>query len=307
MAAEHSVTTYHGLELAWSQELSGGGRGFGQYFIPLVDHLFGPVGRLFEFCAGPGYIGFALLARGLCDHLVLSDSNPRAVELARETVRLNGLEDRVTIYESDGLADIPADERWDLVVANPPHFPGHVEKSPRLVLDDPGWQLHRRFFERVGDFLLPGASVVLVENSEGASPGEFLDMIAAAGLFHVRTLWYTGGASAAHLYFLWIKKSLPGLVLEDGYQTIALPLRDDAEAAVTAPAGRPVELRLVNETGRTVRPRMVDETGKDVLWRRLPELAAAGAAALPVVALRSGDFEVRDRPGDATIARLRAR
>src|SRR5215212_221111 len=120
---DHSVTEYHGLKLAWRPELSGGGRGFGQDYVPLVGHLFGRVGRLYEFCAGPGYIGFSLLANGLCDHLILSDLNPRAVEMMRETVRINELEAQVTVYESDGLDSIPAEEQWDLVVANPPHFP----------------------------------------------------------------------------------------------------------------------------------------------------------------------------------------
>jgi tRNA1(Val) A37 N6-methylase TrmN6 len=37
-------------------------------------------------------------------------------------VAQNGLAERVAVYPSDNLDSIPAFERWDLVVGNPPHF-----------------------------------------------------------------------------------------------------------------------------------------------------------------------------------------
>ena len=67
-------------------------------------------GRCFEFCAGPGFIGFMLLAAGICDTLVLGDVNPRAVAAARATLAESSnahLRRRVTVYHSDVLADIP--------------------------------------------------------------------------------------------------------------------------------------------------------------------------------------------------------
>jgi 16S rRNA G966 N2-methylase RsmD len=301
---EHSVTEYHGLKLAWRQEFSGGGRGFGQSFIPVVEHLFGRVNRLLEFCAGPGYIGFALLARGLCEHLVLSDVNPRALDMARETVRLNGLEEQVTIYESDGLKDIPASERWDLVISNPPHYPSQVGKAPSLILEDPDWRLHREFFARVGDFLAPGASVLFLENSEGAAPEEFVAMIEEGGLSYVRTVWYTGPVAAAHHYFLWAKQSLPELAFDEDSQAVTLELHAEQRPAPEFPAGRPLALRLLNKTGRQVRPRLMDAAGKDVLWLRLDPIDADGELRLPLLALKPGDYEVQDRAEDAAVARL---
>lgn len=304
MPGDHSVTQYHGLKLAWRQELSGGGRGFGQDFIPVVEHLFGRVNRLYEFCAGPGYIGFALLARDLCDHLVLSDVNPQALDMARETVRLNDLGDKVTIYESDGLNDIPADERWDLVISNPPHYPFQVKDEPSLILDDPDWQMHRDFFGRVGAFLAPGASVLFLENSEGAPPEDFMPMLADGGLSLVRTLWHTGGRAAAHHYYLWAKKELPGLTFDEARATLAIALRPEPDAAVPAVAGVPLAIRLLNETGEPVRPRLVDHAGSDVLWLRLDEIPAGAEVQLPLVALRPGGYEVIDRPHGVTLARL---
>ena len=199
-----------------------------------MDHLFGHVGRLFEFCAGPGFIGFALLGLGRADHLVLADVNPAAVAAAQQTVQMNGLEDRVTIYQSDGLKDIPTDERWDLVVSNPPHFSEPYGAGPTLLTDDPGRRLHRDFYQRVGDFLNPGGSLLIQENSTGSSPADFLPMISAGGLCNVRTIWYAGKRPRP-FYFLWVKKALPGLSLEEP-GVVRLTLRETPEELAEVPA-----------------------------------------------------------------------
>lgn len=270
----------------------------------MVGHLFGHVNRLFEFCAGPGFIGFSLLASGLCDHLVLSDVKPRAVEAMRETVRINGLEEKVTVYRSNGLEDIPAHEQWDLVVSNPPHFPVQLFEHPSLITDDPDWRLHREFYRRVGDFLSPGGSLLLQENAEGSTPEDFLALIPEGGLSHIRTLWYSGGLSGAPFYFLWIKKELEGLAFDEDPQLMTVPLGDRGDAVLTAAAGRPCSMRLVNETGRPVRPQLLNDSGTSQLWLPLDEMAAGAIAQLPLVALRAGSFEIHDEAKDVTLARL---
>jgi methylase of polypeptide subunit release factors len=113
-------------------------------------------GRVFEWCAGPGFIGFALLGYGFCDTLCLADVNPEAVEACRRTVAQNRLAERVAVYHSDNLDGIPASEQWDLVVGNPPRF---VDISPgELRFHDEDWKLHRRFFSTIGSFLKPGGN-----------------------------------------------------------------------------------------------------------------------------------------------------
>jgi hypothetical protein len=98
MSLRYRRVRYRDIEVVYLPELEGGGIGFGQTFVPIVRELFGKVGRVHEFCAGPGFIGFSLLAHGLCDSLCLSDINPVAVAAARETVRRNRLEDKVSVY-----------------------------------------------------------------------------------------------------------------------------------------------------------------------------------------------------------------
>jgi 16S rRNA G1207 methylase RsmC len=136
--------SYDGLSVYYHSGLDGGGGTFGQEYRDLSQWAGQPPRRrVFEWCAGPGFIGFSLLAYGLCDSLGLADVNEAAVDACRITAAENGLEDRVWVYHSDNLASVPGTERWDLVVGNPPHFADAFEgdpPSPRW-----GWQLHGEF------------------------------------------------------------------------------------------------------------------------------------------------------------------
>lgn len=168
------------------EDTYGGGTEFGQEFI----ELFGtkgirPGGRVFEFCAGHGFIGFSLLAHGLCETLCLADVRGEAIEFCRKTVRENRLEGSVTVYESDGLESIPADEQWDIVVSNPPHFVTPVRKYGDRFMHfylDRDWALHRRFYSSVKRFLARDGEIIMQEHSLGSHPETFRPMIEEHGL-----------------------------------------------------------------------------------------------------------------------------
>lgn len=186
------VERYGDVEVYWRHELNGGGRTFGQQVVDLVRERIGPVNHAFEWCSGPGFIGFSLLAHGLCRRLTLADVNPAAIDIARRTVARNGLGERVGVHLSDCLDAVPEDERWNLVVGNPPHL-GEKRTiaeigKPELIYADPGWRLHRRFYADVRARLAPGADVVIQENGEWSSPDDFLSMINDGGLVWVDTI-----------------------------------------------------------------------------------------------------------------------
>jgi predicted RNA methylase len=172
---------YAGVRVSYKKHLDGGGSTFGQDFLPVLRGRGMPkVKRTFEWCAGPGFIGFSLLANGLTETLCLADVNPEAVAACRRTVARNALESHVAVYHSNNLDRIPATEQWDLVVSNPPHF---VDRSPgQLRYNDPDWSVHRGFFRDVAHHLKPGGVVVLQENNRGSTPATFTKMIADAGL-----------------------------------------------------------------------------------------------------------------------------
>jgi methylase of polypeptide subunit release factors len=169
------------VRVSTKRHLDGGGSTFGQDFIPLLRRRKMPkVARAFECCAGPGFIGFSLLAHGLCETLCLADVNPEAVAACRRTVARNALDDKVAVYLSDNLNDIPPTEQWDLVVSNPPHF---VDSGiGHLRYHDPDWRVHRGFFGAIARHLRPGGVVVLQENNAGSTPATFAPMIAEANL-----------------------------------------------------------------------------------------------------------------------------
>jgi 16S rRNA G966 N2-methylase RsmD len=177
----HSHVRYGDIVVYYKRFLDGGGTGFGQDFIRLFRSRDMPrQERLFEWCAGPGFIGFSLLAHGFCATACLADINPGAVRAARMTVRRNRLSDRVSVYRSNNLHDIPPHERWSLVVSNPPHFDDPVFAG-EIRLYDRNWHLHRAFFRDVSRFLVPNGVIVLQENNQGSTAETFRPIIEAAG------------------------------------------------------------------------------------------------------------------------------
>jgi 16S rRNA G966 N2-methylase RsmD len=307
----YSTVRYGDIDVCWTPELDGGGMGFGQDYLPVVTSLFGHVHHLCEMCAGPGFIGFSLLARGLCDELTLTDINPAAVAAAQETVRRNGLEDRVTVHRSDGLGGLPSDDRYDLVVSNPPHFATPLGLGVGLLTDDVDWRMHRAFYADVGRFLAPGGSVLFQENSEGALPADFVPMIEAGGLEHVRTYWFTPTGNAT-VFYLWAKAALPGLIADDGDgEPTPLELAHPSAGVTELPSGVVHAPLLRNRTGRSVTVRILDARGAEPLGARAREFLALtvtrdGELTLPRMALRPGDYlVVDDEAPDIVLARLR--
>src|SRR5580704_5199193 len=77
----------NGIRVNYLHHLDGGGSAFGQEYIPYLRNRGMPrQSRAFEWCAGPGFIGFSLLGCGLTETLCLADINPEAVEICRRTV-----------------------------------------------------------------------------------------------------------------------------------------------------------------------------------------------------------------------------
>ncbi|HXI07452.1 MAG TPA: methyltransferase [Bradyrhizobium sp.] len=174
--------SFGGIKISYRPELDGGGTSFGQDFLPYFKARGMPKQqRAYEWCSGPAFIGFSLLGNGFCETLCLADINPRSVASCRNTVEVNRLGDRVAVYESNNLRNIPATEQWNLVVSNPPHFIDEAFEG-QLLAHDPQWQIHREFFDGVGNFLARDGVIVLQENNAGSTVESFREMIEQAGL-----------------------------------------------------------------------------------------------------------------------------
>ena len=162
------AAVYNGLVVFHRIDLYGGGLRHGQNVLRvLLQFGLTPCERLFEFGAGPGYIGYSLLANGFCRKLALSDVNPDAVEVCNLTAKYNRIEHLVSVYQSDVLRQIPKDEKWDLVVGNPPGLVPGCQGPANLINYDPDWSVHRRFYESAKQFMKPGGHVLMVEGRAG--------------------------------------------------------------------------------------------------------------------------------------------
>lgn len=180
---EFKTVTYKNIHVKYLSYLHGGGMGFGQQFLQVVKERFGHVDHVFEYCAGPGFIGFSLLANKLCDRLTLADINPDAIVSVQETIRANKLEGRVKVYQSDCLDSIPAQEKWDLIVSNPPHWPATEKEYKENIRNfDPHLIVHKKFYQDIRKFLKPKGTILFQELEAATSVEDFRQMIEENGL-----------------------------------------------------------------------------------------------------------------------------
>lgn len=174
------------LSVFYHSWMDGGGTWFGQEYVDIIrDRYPGRVfERCYEWCSGPAYIGFNILDHGLCGSLCVSDVYQPAIQAVHETIKNNKLHN-VSAYATGTVSQLPDNEKFDLVVANPPHFltcPGD-ENYQRIAVDQ-NWTAHQEFFENIGRHLLPDGVILLQENQSGSMNREqdFEPFIDAAGL-----------------------------------------------------------------------------------------------------------------------------
>jgi methylase of polypeptide subunit release factors len=186
---EYTTTGKNGITVFYDSWMDGGGMWFGQDYVDVITARY--PNRIFdccyEWCSGPGFIGFGLLDHGICKRLCLSDIYAPAIDRAKETILYapNCCEDIVSAYAAESVADLPNLKQFDLVVANPPHFlecPGN-DNIQRIKVDT-NWQAHRDFLTNIKHHLTKDGVILLQENQAGSLNREqdFVKDIESAGL-----------------------------------------------------------------------------------------------------------------------------
>lgn len=141
-----------------------------------------PPGPVAELCAGVGHIGLALAAAVLRD-LVLVDADPHACELARANAKAARLESRVDVRVAAVDAALAPDERFALILADPPWVPSdgteEFPDDPQGAIDggDDGLDLARECVQVIGRHLAPGGAAILQlgDASQAAAMAEHLE------------------------------------------------------------------------------------------------------------------------------------
>lgn len=87
-------------------------------FSPWLDDVV--VERALDLCTGSGCIGIAMASHHPDWQVDLVDVSPAALQLARDNVRFQDVQNRVRVIESDLFAQLGG-EVYDLIVSNPPY------------------------------------------------------------------------------------------------------------------------------------------------------------------------------------------
>ncbi len=115
--------------------------------------------RVLDMGAGAGVIALILAKRGVCGKVTGMDIQEEMVEMARRSVRLNDLEDRVEFLQGD-VKNINAAleaQSFDVAVFNPPY---RKLKSGRINPDDRKATARHEIRGGLGDFLAAARHVL---------------------------------------------------------------------------------------------------------------------------------------------------
>jgi release factor glutamine methyltransferase len=149
----------------------------------LAQERIGPGRSVLDLCTGSGLLAITAAQLG-ASRVVAVDVSRRAVATAWINARLNGV--GITTVRGDLFAPL-GDERFDLIVSNPPYVPGGTERLPSRGLAR-AWEagprgrvfIDRICAEAVGH--LNAGGVLLLVHSVICDEGQTLAALRAAGL-----------------------------------------------------------------------------------------------------------------------------
>ncbi|HLP02693.1 MAG TPA: 50S ribosomal protein L3 N(5)-glutamine methyltransferase [Opitutaceae bacterium] len=129
--------------------------------------------RILELCTGSGCLAILLAQRFPDAQIVATDLSHDALDVAQHNVALYGLAGRIDLRQGDlfGALEGTGDERFDLIVANPPYEPAELcdqlspelRHEPRLALDGgaDGMDCVRRIVNEARAHLAPGGVLAI--------------------------------------------------------------------------------------------------------------------------------------------------
>jgi len=127
---------------------------------------------------GSGCLAIALAVRAPHARLAATDLSDEALNMARQNASRLKVATRIEFHRGDGFAALNKDQRFDLIVSNPPYIatseiqtlePEVRDYEPRMALDGgpDGLDFYRRIAAEGGAFLRPGGKLMLELNDHG--------------------------------------------------------------------------------------------------------------------------------------------
>jgi release factor glutamine methyltransferase len=148
-------------------------------FLRLVKGMSQP--RVLDLGTGSGNLAVTVAQQCPSALVTALDLSPEALAVAQRNAANHGVTDRIRFLCGDLLAPIPAGERFDFIVSNPPYIAredlpnlpvGVRDYEPHLALDGGpgGYQVLDRIVEGAGDLLNPGGHLVIEIGSPQEHP-----------------------------------------------------------------------------------------------------------------------------------------
>ncbi len=146
-------------------------------FAPWLDET-QPVQAVLDLCTGSGCL--AILAAETFSEAKVDavDLSADALAVAQRNVATYKLNARLNLYEGDLYAPLPAQRRYDLIIANPPYvnevsmheLPAEYQHEPRLALagGDDGMDIVRRIVAGARQWLTPHGMLIIETGHERA-------------------------------------------------------------------------------------------------------------------------------------------
>ncbi len=155
-------------------------------FRPFLKHY---PKRILDMCTGSGCIAIACASVYQKGSTMIDavDICPEALEVCSSNIANYGLEEIVYPYQSDLFKEIPEDERYDLIICNPPYvdkndfdnMPSEYRHEPEVALKagEDGLDIVRRILAQASYFMNEnGILVCEVGNSKAALVEEYPDV-----------------------------------------------------------------------------------------------------------------------------------
>lgn len=167
----------------------------------IMRHLCGGE-RILDLCTGSGCILLSLLSYSNGTTGVGTDLSGKALEIAARNAERLGLLERTAWRQGDLFEAVSGDEKFDLIVSNPPYIKSEVIPSlaaevsvyePRLALDggEDGLYFYRKIIPGSVSRLVTGGMLFLEIGSDQAE--EVSALMRDAGFYEVRTIRDYGG------------------------------------------------------------------------------------------------------------------
>jgi tRNA1(Val) A37 N6-methylase TrmN6 len=206
------------IEVFYEDHMDGGGASFGQEYIQVIKNRYNKkFNNCLEWCSGPGFIGFSLLSNNLCNNISFLEFYKPAINYLEYTKKNNKkYSDKIKIFHSNSVKKIPKEEKYDLIVGNPPHFasdlnfltsqtPSEAIGNTTRISVDINWNTHKDFFKRIKKNLSKDGVILLQENRYGSNVQTFMNFIESYDLQVTDAFFHENSKYDKIFYYLEIK------------------------------------------------------------------------------------------------------